>query len=123
MGQVVKSFLGIFFAFLVVTTGITVITMQMQVSEARSFKDSVVASIENSDFNAEVLNSCFTEAGEQGYRMAVTVYGKDGGSLEFDSAAVTEAHVEEAGKARVFLTYEVNVFGKKFEKSMQGTAK
>ena len=123
MGQVIKSFLGIFFAFLVVITGVTVVTAQMQVSEARSFKDSVVSSIENSDFNAEVLNACFTEAQAQGYRMVVTVYGKDGGSLEFNSAAVAEGHVEEAGKARVFLTYDVNVFGKKFEKSVQGTAK
>lgn len=123
MGQVIKSFLGIFFAFLVVTAGITVITMQMQVSEARSFKDSVVSSVENSDFNAEVLNSCFTEAEKQDYRMEITVYGKDGGSLSFSSASVAEGHVEEAGKARVFLTYDVNVFGKKFERSVQGTAK
>lgn len=123
MGQVIKSFLGIFFAFMVAATGITVITMQMQVSEARSFKDSVVSSIEDSDFNAEVLNSCFTGAAEKDYDMEITVYGENGGSLAFSSASVAESHVAEAGCARVFLTYDVNVFGKKFEKSVQGTAK
>ena len=123
MGQVIKSFLGIFFAFLVVTAGITVITAQMQVSEARSFKDAAVAGIENSDFNAEVINACFAGAEEKGYRMEITVYGKDGGASSFTSPGAGDAAVENAASARVFLTYDVSIFGKTFEKSVQGTAK
>lgn len=123
MGQVIKSFLGIFFAFLVVITGVTVVTAQMQVSEARSFKDAAVASMENSDFNGDVINACFAGADEKGYELEVTVYGKDGGALFLTGPGVSGAAVKDAASARVFLTYKVSLFGKEFEKSVQGTAK
>jgi len=123
MGQVIKSFLGIFFAFLVVITGVSVVTMQMQVLEARSYKDTVVASIENSDYNADVINACFTGAEDNNYRLEIILYGSGGGSVTLDSAAAAPGHAADAVKARVFLKYDVDFFGKKFEKSVQGTAK
>ena len=123
MGQVIKSFLGIFFAFLVVITGVTVVTAQMQVSEARSFKDAAVAAMENSDFNGEVINACFAGADELGYRLEVTVYGKNGGSSSFTGPGAGGAAVKDAASARVFLTYDVSIYGQTFEKSVQGTAK
>lgn len=119
MGQIVKTFLGIAFAMIVMVTGISVIDMQADGTGARNFKNDVIAELETSDFNPDVINACFFTAAEKGYTMEVDIYSSAGGPPQTYSAGTASA-TSGAAMARIKLRYKVNILGRELEKSLEG---
>lgn len=52
---------------------ITMINVSGAIAEAREFKAGVVAEIENSNFNPNVMDACRKQAQEAGYELQTTV--------------------------------------------------
>lgn len=72
----VKHIVGVFGSFIVMMLNtflcISVINASGAVAEAKEFKSDVVAEIENSNFNSNVINSCIVQAQTEGYKLQIT---------------------------------------------------
>ncbi len=66
MGQVLKTYLGLFFLLLMGLVGIGVVA-----AGARSYHADVISEIECSNFNAGVISACKSQAKNKGYELAV----------------------------------------------------
>ena len=71
MGQVLKTYLGLFFLLLMGLVGIGVVAAGMEVSAARSYHADVISEIECSNFNAGVITACESQAKSRGYDLKV----------------------------------------------------
>lgn len=56
---------------------IGMIGVSADVAAAREYKADVIAEIENSNFNPNVIEACRQQAGQQGYELAVSSYCYD----------------------------------------------
>ncbi len=72
MGQVMKTYLGIFFLMLMGLIGIGVVTAGIEVNAARNYHADVISEIECSNFNLNVVNACKIQAKNKGYQLVVT---------------------------------------------------
>lgn len=102
-----KSFIGIFFILLSVFVSISMISANMDADHAKAFKENVVTQIEDSDFNAQVINACITQAAANGYALSVTVYREDGTKAAYTGA--TAADMPDACMAEVILKYKYKI--------------
>lgn len=102
-----KSFIGIFFILLSVFVSISIISADMDADHAKAFKENVVTQIEDSDFNAQVINACITEAAKQQYAMTVTVYREDGTKATYTDA--TAADTSDVCMAEIILKYKYRI--------------
>lgn len=71
MGQVLKTYLGLFFLLLMGLVGIGVVAAGMEVSAARNYHADVISEIECSNFNEGVIIACKNQAKSKGYDLAV----------------------------------------------------
>lgn len=74
MEAIIKSFLGMFFIMLMLAFTTEILAVQLNVVKARQYHASAIALIENSNFNAGVVNECVEKAYEMGYEMEVKLY-------------------------------------------------
>ena len=72
MGQVMKTYLGIFFLMLMGLIGIGVVKAGIEVNAARNYHADVISEIECSNFNLNVVNACKIQAKNKGYQLVVT---------------------------------------------------
>ncbi len=89
MGQVVKSFMGIFFLVALVLLGCGILGAQMSSVQARDYKAAVITEISDSGCNQTVIDSCISQAVSDGYGLKVILYEYDGRkmaevTLEYD---------------------------------------
>jgi hypothetical protein len=92
LGQVIKSYLGIFFLMVTGMVGIGVVTAGIQSANARNYHADVISEIECSNFNESVLAACQQQAQAQGYSLQIK-------TMDYD----TMGHVK---RAEVILDYE-----------------
>ncbi len=71
MGQIMKTYLGIFFLLVTGMVGIGVVTAGIQSANARNYHADVISEIECSNFNDAVISSCRQQAKEAGYELVV----------------------------------------------------
>lgn len=71
MGQIMKTYLGIFFLLVTGMVGIGVVTAGIQSANARNYHADVISEIECSNFNDAVVSSCRQQAKEDGYELVV----------------------------------------------------
>lgn len=71
MGQVLKTYLGLFFLLLMGLVGIGVVAAGMEAAAARAYHADVISEIECSNFNAGVISACKDQAKNKGYELAV----------------------------------------------------
>lgn len=79
MGQVLKTYLGLFFLLLMGLVGIGIVAAGMEVAAARDYHADVISEIECSNFNAGVISACKSQAKSKGYDLKVTNMVYDGG--------------------------------------------
>ena len=77
MGQVLKTYLGLFFLLLMGLVGIGVVAAGMEAAAARSYHADVISEIECSNFNASVVAACQNQAEEEGYGLEVKMMSYD----------------------------------------------
>lgn len=71
MGQVLKTYLGLFFLLLMGLVGIGIVAAGIEVSAARDYHADVISEIECSNFNAGVISACKSQAAGRGYELRV----------------------------------------------------
>ncbi len=74
MSSVIKSFLAIFLILIAMFSFAGVISVTIDVQNARDYHASVVNEIENSNHAQSVINACKDEATTNGYTLTVTEY-------------------------------------------------
>lgn len=77
MGQVIKTYLGLFFLLLMGLVGIGVVTAGVQSASARNYHADVISEIECSNFNAGVIAACRQQAQDAGYNLSVRTMNYD----------------------------------------------
>lgn len=77
MGQIIKTYLGLFFILLMGLVGIGVVTAGVQSAAARNYHADVINEIECSNFNASVIAACKQQAQESGYDLKVMTMNYD----------------------------------------------
>lgn len=80
-----------------------------QKSNASQYRTQVITAIENSNYNASVINAVLAKAEENGYEMAITVYTTDGSTKTYTDATATEDELMYATMADIELSYEYNI--------------
>lgn len=80
MGQIVKSYLGIFLMMFLCVIGIGLISTEVQICKARDFKTDAVTALENSNYNQGVIDAWKNQAEEAGYQLEVKEYGDTEGT-------------------------------------------
>ena len=78
MGQVLKTYRGLFFLLLMGLVGIGVVAAGMEAAAARSYHADVISEIECSNFNPGVIAACESQAGSKGYELTVAELVYDG---------------------------------------------
>lgn len=78
METIIKSFVGMFFALLLLLLGAGLIAASVNARNAGSFAADCASRIENSDFADSVIESCRQEAEDRGYELTVDVSEKVG---------------------------------------------
>lgn len=80
MGQIIKTYLGLFFLLLMGLVGIGVVTAGVQSAAARNYHADVISEIECSNYNAGVIAACRQQAQDAGYDLKIKTmtYDADG---------------------------------------------
>lgn len=77
MGQIMKTYLGLFFLLVTGMVGIGVVTAGIQSANARNYHADIISEIECSNFNDAVVSSCRQQAQEDGYGLQVKTMAYD----------------------------------------------
>lgn len=110
-----RNIIGAFSTLLVLILNlflcISVSSSSAAVSAAKEYKADIIAEIENSNFNPNVINACITQAQAAGYSLEVTGYTYD-----------TDHDIQSA---EVILTYsyEMPLFGIAKTQTTRGIAR
>ena len=72
MKHIISAYGTLFVLMLNIVICISMCNVSILVAEAKEFKADVVAEIENSNFNPNVINGCIAQAREAGYELMVT---------------------------------------------------
>lgn len=90
METIIKSFVGMFFALLLLLLGAGLIAASVNSRNAGAFAADCASRIENSDFAGSVIEECRRDATDRGYELTVEVSEKAGqpevkyGSLQLE---------------------------------------
>ncbi|SER77820.1 hypothetical protein [Lachnobacterium bovis] len=104
MGQVVKSFLGVFLIMFLVATSVSIISVFLEVMNAQNEHASIINEIENSDFNNQVITQCVNDAKKKGYTVSTKVFYEDLEKIKLENKDLDEAKV-----AKVELKFPINI--------------
>lgn len=72
MKHIISAYGTMFVLMLNVMICISLCNVSGTVAEAKEFKADIVAEIENSNFNAAVINGCINQAEAAGYKLTIT---------------------------------------------------
>lgn len=84
MSTVIKSYLSIILILIAVFTFAGIISVAIDVQNARDYHATVVNEIENSNHASSVIDACKSEASENGYTLTTSTYA-DNSEGSFDS--------------------------------------
>lgn len=76
MRGIISQFLLFFFFVLMIWSGVTYVSLNMNYCGAKKYFEMVRNQIENSDFEQSVINGCIAKAKQQGYWLSVLCYGE-----------------------------------------------
>ncbi|MCM1246135.1 MAG: hypothetical protein NC293_10895 [Roseburia sp.] len=77
MKLLIEHFITFLLLLIFIWIGIAYIIQNITYSSAREFHGGVVAQLENSYFDAAVIEDCRKKAAEAGYELEVVVYGEE----------------------------------------------
>ena len=92
MSTVIKSYIPIILIILAVLISVGIVSVAIDVQNARDYHAAVVNEIENSNHAGNVINACIEEAEENGYTLIVSSYSNssEGGNRSIISKVVLE---------------------------------
>ncbi len=111
MKQIVEALTAVLFIMLASFAGIAVVTASSSILAAKEYKADVIAEIENSDFNENVINTCISQGADAGYQVEVTPCTYD------------ENNNMRTAEVVVSYEYKLPLFGISNTKSTRGIAR
>lgn len=111
MQQVIEGMMGIFFAVLLVFTGMGIARAMTGAGEALAFKGEVIRALEDSDYSAAVMESCLEGAAQKNYQLTIELFLKDGSRVMITDDCPEEALLEEVELAQVTVGYPFEIKG------------
>lgn len=111
MKYIVEAFSILMVLMLNLFLGLTVISVSADVAVAKEYKAMVVAEIENSDFNPNVIAACEEQAALQGY------------SLEITPCVYDERCDRRIAEIRLTYNYELPLLGVSQQRVTRGIAR
>ena len=94
MKNIISAFTTLFFYLLCVFGAAALLTASAQTAAAKEYKADVIAEIENSDFNRDVISSCISQAQSAGYTLTVTPSANaEGETVSADVIPVSYTHI------------------------------
>ena len=111
MGQLMKSYLGIFFLLVMGLVGIGIVAAGMEANAARNYHADVVTEIECSNFSPAVIHACKAQAQEAGY------------GLEVESLAYDAEGKEQVAEVVLSFDYAIPILNLVSEGKVRGFAR
>ena len=108
MSQIIKTFLSLFFLLFFVVTGVGCISAGADIEHAKAFKTDVVADLENSNYNADVMNACIQSASNNGYELNIVAYDKSGSTRTYQTGQLA-SDTQNIYAACVTLKYKYHI--------------
>lgn len=107
MRQVIEGMVTMMFVVLLCLTGVELLEAHVDAGMAKDYRNQVVGSLLNSDFDFRVINENLKEAREHGYVLSVRLYLEDGRSVESaDEFSTLDGDVE---MAQISLEYKIPI--------------
>lgn len=124
MAQIVKVWLGIFLTFLFVAAVTGCISAGMDINRAKDYKADVITNLENSNYNADVINACIATAIEHDYELEIVTYDRNG-NINTYAAGAPAGKTDEVYTANVIMKYKYSIdfMNVNSEKTLRGIAK
>lgn len=109
MSQIIKAFTGILLILSLMMTGIGVLKVFMEVSNAQKKHAAIINELENSAYAENVLKGCFTETQACGYQLEISLYSESLGTVKCTNAAEVPADTTTISMAKVLLKYPLQI--------------
>lgn len=113
MSSVIKTYLSIILILVAVFTFGGIISVALDVQNARDFHSSVINEIELSNHSASVISACEDDAKSNGYTLSATPYANN--SDDSSNAQIT--------KVTLKYSYHIDFLGLASEKEIVGYAR
>lgn len=113
MEEIPKTFVGIVTIVCLLIIGLGNISGQVTISQAKSTVNDMVTEFENSNYNADVVNTAITNAlsnyNKEDEGVKVVIYQTDGSTSTHTAANVEVEDVANASMAKITLWYRYSV--------------
>lgn len=125
MGQIIKTYLGIFMILFLMVTSIGILSAFVTIMNAQNLHSEIIHEIEDSDYAPSVISSCFDKAVSEGYEMNLVVPAKNGGEQVCTYGGMVEEDVSTREWIRVDLKFyfTISFFGIKQKHVLSGYAR
>lgn len=111
MSQIMKAFLGVFLVLLMALTAMGILSAYMEVLNAQDMQARFVDEIENSDFNAAVIQECFAQSQAAGYTLSVTLFLEDAAVATAHNAQQVPQTAADMAKVQLEFPFRVSFLG------------
>lgn len=111
MKHIIGAFSTLVILVLNIFICIAMVTVSGNVAEAKEYKADVVAEIENSNFNPNVIHGCMAQAEDAGY------------TLQLTSCTYDELHNIQTAEIILTYSYEIPLFGIRETKTTRAIAR
>ena len=109
MSQIMKSFLGIFLIMLMTASSAGVLSGFLSVISAQNHHACIIGEIEDSDFNREVMETCFSMASDMEEDLKLAIYNSDGSVVYANGITDLPKDSEKIKMVRVDLAFKFRV--------------
>lgn len=111
MKHIISVFTSLFILVVNIIAVTAMITLSGDVAAAKEYKADVIAEIENSNFNSNVIDSCIVQAEQVGYTLQIT------------NSTYDELHNMQTAEVILSYTYKIPLFGIVETKMTRGIAR
>lgn len=111
MKNIISVFTSLFILVVNIIAVTAMITVSGDVAAAKEYKADVVAEIENSNFNPNVINTCISQARQSGY------------TLEVRAGTYDERNNMQTAEVILSYSYQIPLFGITDTKTTRGIAR
>jgi hypothetical protein len=99
--------MAVFVIAFMVLFGTSIVNAQINTGQARSYKNDVIAELENSDYNPIVISDCVRQAEENGYTLSISPYRQtEDGNTTTEAVGNENADGKKIVAADVKLAYQ-----------------
>ena len=109
MSQVIKTFTGVFMVLFLMASATGVLGAFYQIMHAQNTHSHMIDEIENSDYARGVLETCFTIANEEEYRLQISLYSDTEQTQICTDADALPEQTGMINMAEVSLYYDVEI--------------